>query len=190
MRDNFDGTEGFIKKSMVVSDPSNPFEIDAKCKTNYKRTTSSTTIPKALRSAQNTLSSKMGISEYKAYLMFIAQSKVGCLYERWPNNTYTFNNVSLVQACLSVLGYEVASEVYAVGDNGSQPFVKRNEFQKGDVVCFATDNDLSIVNHIGIYIGQGYFIHCSPIAGCVLVSYLDGGFYSRSLLWGRRYLDI
>ncbi len=185
-----EGFEGYIKKNALNTVKSSTFEVDGGDKVSYKRSTSSTHIPEALRSSRTVLSSNMGLTEYKEYLMYAAQSKVGCRYDRWPDNFTTFNNVSLVQTCLSVFGYDIASDVYTVGHHGSQPYLSREEFQKGDVVCFATDNDDSIVDHIGIYIGQGYFIHCSPVAGCVLVSFLDGGFYSKTLLWGRRYLDV
>ena len=189
VRDAAGAFEGYIKKNLVNSEPANVFEIGAEFKTTYRRTTSSTNIPKALKSEQKTLSSNMDLSSFKAYLMYIAQCKVGCLYQRWPDNIHTFTNVSLVQTCLGVLGYAVDGNVTEVGHSGSQPFVQRNDLQKGDVVCFATDNDEGITDHIGIYIGQGYFIHCSPVAGAVLVSYLDSGFYARTLLWGRRYLE-
>lgn len=57
----------------------------------------------------------------------------------------------------------------------------------GDIVFFNTnrnDNDLS--DHSGLYMGQGYFIHCSSGKGKVVISTLLTGYYNERFSWGRR----
>ena len=61
-----------------------------------------------------------------------------------------------------------------------------SELERGDLVCFDTvvDNDLS--DHVGIYLGKGWFIHASSVAKMVIVSDLSTGYYNRVFSWGRR----
>jgi Cell wall-associated hydrolases (invasion-associated proteins) len=189
VRDYLGEFEGYVKKISVSSEQILPYEIDPSLKLYYRKTTSSTVIPKAVISQQKYLSSNMGLQEYKDFLVYIAECKVGCRYSHYADDETTFNNVSFVETCLGELGYVVNNNVTVAGHQGEQEFVARKDLQKGDVVFFATDNDMGIADHMGIYIGKGYFAHCSPVAGAVLVSYLDSGFYAKTLLWGRRYLD-
>ena len=65
------------------------------------------------------------------------------------------------------------------------------ELQLGDVVCFNTnsyDGDLS--DHIGIYIGDGKFIHASSARGRVIISTLYEGYYQERFSWGRRIISL
>ena len=62
----------------------------------------------------------------------------------------------------------------------------RSEIQKGDILFFDTANR-GHVNHSGIYIGKGKFIHASSgKAHSVVVSELDKGFYKDKFRWGTR----
>lgn len=60
----------------------------------------------------------------------------------------------------------------------------------GDLVCFNTkrgDKDLS--DHVGIYLGEGDFIHCSSgKRRGVVISTLLEGYYNERFSWGRRIL--
>jgi cell wall-associated NlpC family hydrolase len=48
--------------------------------------------------------------------------------------------------------------------------VERNELQRGDLVAFGEDGR---VTHIGLYVGDGRFVHASSVAGKVVLSALD-----------------
>ena len=64
--------------------------------------------------------------------------------------------------------------------------LKRSELRKGDILFFDTANR-GHVNHSGIYIGKGKFIHASSgKAHRVTVSELDKGFYKDKFRWGTR----
>lgn len=68
---------------------------------------------------------------------------------------------------------------------------KAEELQLGDIVCFNTnsyDGDLS--DHIGIYIGDGKFIHASSARGRVIISTLREGYYQERFSWGRRIVSL
>lgn len=57
----------------------------------------------------------------------------------------------------------------------------------GDLVFFNTNkHDSDSCDHVGIYIGNGEFIHCSSGKGKVIISDLAEGYYNTSFSWGRR----
>jgi len=68
--------------------------------------------------------------------------------------------------------------------------VRFNELQKGDMVFFDTEHKFrGIVNHVGIYIGDGKFIHASSGNHKVVITSFDKKrFYRNRFLWGRRII--
>ena len=60
--------------------------------------------------------------------------------------------------------------------------------RRGDLVFFNTISDSDLSDHVGIYLGEGYFIHASSGGHRVVVSNLTTGFYNRVYSWGRRVL--
>ncbi len=64
--------------------------------------------------------------------------------------------------------------------------INKNELQKGDLVFFDTSSK-GHVNHSGIYIGDGKFIHSSSgKRRGVVISPLNSGFYQKNYKWARR----
>jgi len=69
-----------------------------------------------------------------------------------------------------------------------QPVSKSNLIP-GDLVFFKTNRG-SRINHVGIYIGSGKFIHSSSSAGHVKIDYLSQGYYSRRYAGARRVVNL
>ncbi|MBV6459014.1 MAG: hypothetical protein HONBIEJF_02153 [Fimbriimonadaceae bacterium] len=63
--------------------------------------------------------------------------------------------------------------------------VSKGSLQKGDLVFFKTRGG-SRVSHVGIYAGNGKFIHASSGSGRVRVNSLSDGYYSRRFAGARR----
>jgi cell wall-associated NlpC family hydrolase len=69
--------------------------------------------------------------------------------------------------------------------------VKRSELQPGDLVFFDTSkNHKGYVNHVGIYIGNGKFIHASSAKKKVIITSLDKPFYSKRYKGARRVASL
>lgn len=68
--------------------------------------------------------------------------------------------------------------------------VSKKDLQAGDLVFFDTNGGLNAVEHVGIYIGAGKFIHASSgrTTRKVVISDLTEGFYAKSYMTARRYL--
>ena len=62
------------------------------------------------------------------------------------------------------------------------------ELLPGDLVFFKT-NGSSIVNHVGIYLGDNRFIHASSGYGAVRISPLDSGYYYHRYVGARRLIS-
>ncbi|RYG26863.1 LysM peptidoglycan-binding domain-containing protein [bacterium] len=63
--------------------------------------------------------------------------------------------------------------------------VSRSDLSKGDLVFFRTGRG-SRVTHVGIYMGNGKFIHASSGGGKVQVNNLSDNYYSNRFVTGRR----
>ncbi|MFN7018048.1 MAG: NlpC/P60 family protein [Fimbriimonadales bacterium] len=62
--------------------------------------------------------------------------------------------------------------------------VSRSELQPGDLVFFRTRGRR--VSHVGIYIGNGKFVHASSARGRVRIDTLDSGYYKQRYVGARR----
>ncbi|MBM6869061.1 C40 family peptidase [Pseudoflavonifractor phocaeensis] len=65
--------------------------------------------------------------------------------------------------------------------------VSKSELQPGDLVFFRA-NTTKPVSHVGIYIGNGQFIHASTNTYSVQIDTLSSGYYSRVYVYGRHIL--
>lgn len=103
----------------------------------------------------------------------------------------TFDCSGFTCYCYKLIeGIELLRSAQEQGYDETYPKIETiEELEKGDIVCFNTnlyDNDLS--DHVGIYLGDGDFIHCSSGAGKVIISTLLEGYYNRRFSWGKRIL--
>ena len=62
--------------------------------------------------------------------------------------------------------------------------IDKNELRSGDLVFFKTGE----INHVGIYLEDGMFIHASTKIG-VTISELDNSYFSKSYWKAQRVID-
>jgi cell wall-associated NlpC family hydrolase len=67
--------------------------------------------------------------------------------------------------------------------------VAKSDLKPGDLVFFRTSRSIRI-NHVGIYVGDGKFIHAATGAGHVMVSSLDEAYFARDYVTARRVADF
>jgi cell wall-associated NlpC family hydrolase len=66
-------------------------------------------------------------------------------------------------------------------------YVTRRNLRAGDLIFFDTSHRRrGYVNHVGIYIGNGKFIHASSGKHRVVITSLSKPFYRQRFMWGRR----
>ena len=65
--------------------------------------------------------------------------------------------------------------------------VKKDDLQKGDLLFFLTDKKRGIpVTHVGIYIGNGKFIHAASKKKGIIISPITHGSYARCFVKAKR----
>jgi len=65
--------------------------------------------------------------------------------------------------------------------------VEINNLQKGDLLFFLTDKKRGIpVTHVGIYLGNGKFIHAASKKKGIIISPVHHGYYSSKIVSARR----
>jgi cell wall-associated NlpC family hydrolase len=70
------------------------------------------------------------------------------------------------------------------GQSGAGKYVPKSQLQAGDLVFFHTSR--GGISHVGIYIGNGQFVHASSAKGRVRTDSLNSGYYSRRYVTARR----
>lgn len=67
--------------------------------------------------------------------------------------------------------------------------IAKADLKPGDLVFFRTSRSIRI-NHVGIYVGDGKFIHAATGAGHVMVSSLAEAYFARDYVTARRVADF
>jgi len=95
-----------------------------------------------------------------------------------------FDCSGLTQFIYNKFGVNISRTTYTQVNEGIK--VNRNELRAGDLVFFNTEGSIS---HVGIYIGNGEFIHAPRSGKPVMVSSLSDGYYSQKYATARRIFN-
>ena len=79
-------------------------------------------------------------------------------------------------------GYKLPHNAFSQNNIGEK--IERSALDMGDLIFFKTMRSLSI-NHVGIYLGDGSFIHAASGAGRIKIDSVFSHYYS-SRYWGAR----
>lgn len=123
--------------------------------------------------------------------LVIARAQKGYLkpYSTSPNPPYSFDCSNYIKYCFEAAEIELPASAEKLGYDDDYAKITMKNLKVGDLVCFDTDSsDDDASDHVGIYLGSGYFVHASSGAGKVVVSSLSSGYYNRVFSWGRRIL--
>jgi len=114
----------------------------------------------------------------------IAKSKIGSPYRYGKSGPDSFDCSGFVYYVYKQINTPIPRTSLQQSFAGKK--LKREELQIGDIVVFDTMKR-GHINHSGIYIGDGKFIHAtSGKAFRVTTSNLDKGFYKDKFRWGVR----
>lgn len=115
--------------------------------------------------------------------MRVASTLIGTPYRYGGEDPSGFDCSGLVHYSFNRLGLKVPRTAAAQRKAASR--VQRDELEPGDLVFFRTTR--GPVDHVGIYAGEGRFIH-SPRAGQVVsYAYLDDPYYRKHFVSAGRF---
>ena len=149
-------------------------------------------LPGYLASTTSSYRSGMSREQKLEYVIYVAQNRLGCKYV-WGNfGPSKFDCSGFTYYCFGKVGVKMQNSAYRQGYLGNYKKIKKiSQLRRGDLVCFNTSNDGDLCDHVGIYLGNGYFIHASSSAGKVIISQFksrSSNYYQRNFSWGRRIL--
>jgi len=120
-------------------------------------------------------------------LIVLAQSKMGDSYEPAKAGPDHFDCSGFVYYVFKNNAISIPRSSRTQSQSGDH--LKREALKRGDILFFDT-HDRKHINHSGIYLGEGKFIHSSSgKAYGVTISELDKGFYKDKFRWGVRKIE-
>ena len=116
------------------------------------------------------------------YIERIAKSMLGKAYRWGGNGPYSYDCSGFTKEVFQENGIKIPRNSWNQAKVGIK-ITKKSQLKKGDLVFFTSKNHTR-VNHVGIYLGHGKFIHASRFHHRIVISPLRE--YRRYFKWGRR----
>ncbi|MBN2825391.1 MAG: C40 family peptidase [Campylobacterales bacterium] len=125
----------------------------------------------------------------KAKLLEDAKYFKGGKYVWGGTNPEGFDCSGYVQYLYKKQNIDLPRTAYSQSKLGTT--VAFNRLQKGDLVFFLTDKSRGIpITHVGIYIGEGKFIHAADKTRGVIVSPIMYGSYRKNFVTAKRLVQF
>ena len=118
-------------------------------------------------------------------MMATAKQYLGCPYVWAGNGPSYFDCSGFVNYVYKYYGYSlhrVAQDIYSYDG----VFVDKANLRAGDIICFGYGP--YSITHVGMYIGNGQFIHASSGSGCVVITNLSDNYYTRMYVGAKRLI--
>ncbi|MCX8084081.1 MAG: NlpC/P60 family protein [Calditerrivibrio sp.] len=127
---------------------------------------------------------KIDNNDLREQIINTAMNYLGTPYMRGGNSEDGFDCSGFVQTVFRLNGIELprtSKEQFAKGDT------IRDELRRGDLVFFKING--KNISHVGIYIGDGKFIHAPRVNQKVRVEDLDLPYYKKRYVGAKTYLN-
>jgi len=115
------------------------------------------------------------------YIESTAKAKLGKKYVWGGNGPYSYDCSGFTKAVFALNGIEIPRNSWKQAQVGLK--VSQKNLKKGDLIFFNSKHHKG-VNHVGIYLGHGKFIHASKFHHRIVISPFRE--YRRYFKWGRR----
>lgn len=110
---------------------------------------------------------------------------------KWLGTPYKFGGSSLKGTDCSGMVMQIYKQVYSLPLERNSAMmceknckrISKNSLSEGDLVFFSTTKTKAKINHVGIYLKEGYFVHASSSKG-VIISSLNEPYYTRAFITG------
>ena len=167
---NFDGTIGYIRSDLVT--------LLEKPDGN-RGTAAPVESSSSSGSSSSASSSSIGrrIADY-------ALQYVGYPYVYGGEDPSGFDCSGFMQYVFANFGYSINRTATAQLQNGY--YVERDNLKPGDIIYFGSG---SVASHVGLYIGDGKFVHAQSSATGVVISSLSENWYASRYLCAHRIAD-
>lgn len=129
------------------------------------------------------LPSRAGVNRVKGQaIVDFAKTFIGVPYVYGGTSPLGFDCSGLVYYVYKNFGVDLYRTAHQQSQNGV--IVDRSELEVGDIILFSRDK--SYINHVGIYVGAGEFIHAPQTGRNVEITSMSGGYYDECYFGARR----
>jgi cell wall-associated NlpC family hydrolase len=122
------------------------------------------------------------------------RSRLWQVAQSWLNVPYRFGGMDRNGIDCSALSRTLYLDVFGIelprmakDQMNGGTFVRQPWLKEGDLLFFRDDRG-SFQDHVGVFLGDGQFIHASSSQG-VIISDLFSTYYQERLIMARRYID-
>lgn len=119
-------------------------------------------------------------------IVIYAKSLIGTKYVYGGQSNQGFDCSGFTMYVFAKFGIALPHQADLQMKRGEE-VLDRSDLIPGDLVFFKTEGSAK-VNHVGIFLGDGRFIHASSGYGSVRISPLDSGYYYQCYVGGRRLI--
>lgn len=126
------------------------------------------------------------VSNLGSQIVAYGEQFLGIPYVWGGNGPRSFDCSGFTKYVMNHFGYDISRTASAQATNGIA--VSRSELQPGDLVFFHTFSSYVYITHVGIYAGNGQFIHASSSKG-ITYSDLNSAYYSSAYVSARRIIN-
>jgi len=112
-----------------------------------------------------------------------AYNYIGYSYVYGTAGPNTFDCSGFTSYLYKQYGISLPRTSYSQGSYGT--YVEKSQLIPGDIVCFSNRSDKRI-NHVGVYVGNGQFIHASTSTRGVVIDSLSEKYYVNHYVTARR----
>ncbi len=115
----------------------------------------------------------------------LAHNYIGSRYSYGSSGPNTFDCSGFTSYLYKQYGYSLPRTSTSQSEIGVQ--IEKESLVPGDILCFSNRRDRR-VNHVGVYVGDGKFIHASTSVRGVVKDELNSDYYVRNYVCARRIL--
>jgi cell wall-associated NlpC family hydrolase len=132
--------------------------------------------------------SRLASASLRSRVVEYAKQFLGVKYVYGGSSPKGFDCSGLVQYVFKNFGIKLERVAANQAKHGAK--VDKANLAVGDLVFFDTNGGKNSIEHVGIFLGDGKFIHASSGRGAnkVIISDLTSGYYSDTYMWARRYI--
>lgn len=184
---DLNGKKAYVSKSLLSKEK---VEVTSRSSTSLdeaNRSVQVTTQSTATESTpvQEQASAPVASNPSGSDIVAYAKTFLGYRYVYGTNGPNTFDCSGFVQYVYKHFGYSLSRSSSTQANDGVA--VSKSNLQPGDVLIFR-DTSNSRIGHVGLYIGDGQFIHASNSRTGVIISSLSSSAYQTRYVCARRIL--